>query len=154
MTAQPQNYSVTFWSVAPTNSAERLAGIPPNWPMIVSFLGTNTSVVPPAVLMTKAQLAECRATNQLAYDAYATSIGQAERTKAAANLDRIVALFGQIPTARSQMQTISTNASMTQAQAIAAVRQIANVTDGILEELQRLGPVLRQMYKPEEDQTP
>lgn len=139
-----QNFAVRLGPVAD--------GTINNWPVQVQPIGTNTSVDAPFLLMTKAQIAECIASNQPAMTSWESNKLWQANAKRDANLARIVALFQQIPAARVQMQTISTNASMTQAQAIAAVRQEANVIDGILEELQRLGPVLKQIYKPEEDE--
>lgn len=123
-----------------------------NYPAVLLPVNSTTNAPGWTTNMTVVDYTAYLASKQPVYDAAINAESNRIATMSIANSARIVALFQQIPAARVQMQTISTNTGMTQAQAIAAVRQEANVIDGILEELQRLGPVLKQIYKPEEDE--
>lgn len=69
-------------------------------------------------------------------------------------LSRIVALYNQIPAARSNMTFISNTGLTNTATLSAAIKLQAQVVDGVLEELQRIGPILQQMYQPDLDATP
>jgi len=148
LTLSAQNFGVTFYA---TNSPEVLAGMPKFYPKIIESLGTNTVVVPPAVLMTGPQVQDCFMTNHIAYEAYSN---QREMIRTNANIARIIQLFAQIPAARAQMTNIQTSTISSVAAASTAIKTSANVINGILEELQRLGPMLKDLYRPESDETP
>lgn len=123
-----------------------------NWPVQVQPIGTNTTVASPFLLMTQAQISECMASNQPAMTAWESNKLWQANAKRDANLARIVALFNQIPSARSNAAFIQSTGLTNVATISAAVKMEANILEGILEELQRLGPVLKQIYKPEEDE--
>lgn len=123
-----------------------------NWPVQVQPIGTNKTVASPFLLMTKAHIAECMASNQPAMAAWESNKTWQTNAKRDANLARIVALFNQIPAARSNATFIQSTSLTNVATISAAVKMEANILDGILEELQRLGPVLKQIYRPEEDE--
>lgn len=163
MMAEGQNFGVTFFA---TNSAEVLSGMPRWWiaPAKCRALGTNTAVVPPEVLMTWQQVRDCTSTNQAAYDAWRAS----QRAPLDANLARIQQLYTQIDQGRTlcsniDQTTATIEASLasgtnTQAQVVVRIRQLNGavhdhntINAGVLELLQRLGPVLRGIYRPEED---
>lgn len=141
-----QDYSVCFYG--PGNPD----GLPEFWPKTVQPGATNL----PAgfVAMTQAALDDCIATNKPAYTAWQSNRVYVAQAKISANLARIVELFQQIPTGRASM-TNTMNATISNvSQASTHIKTMANVLDKILEELQRLGPVLKDIYRPESDSTP
>lgn len=160
-----QNFGVTFYA---TNSVEVLAGMPKFYPKSIDVLGTNTFVTPPAVLMTGPQLQDCFRTNQSAYDSYSDSVA---KVRTNANLARLIFIYSLIPTGRTicsndlassaTIEASLASGTNSQSQVVTRMRQLNNtvndalvIENQILELLQRLGPVLKSMYRPEEDTTP
>ena len=127
-------------------------GLPEYWPQVIQHDATNA----PAgfVLLTQAQLDEIISTNQPAYNLWESNRAYIAQAKLDANLARIVELFQQIPAGRTSMTNIMNATISNVAQASTHIKTLANVMDKILEELQRLGPVLKEAYKPETDNTP
>lgn len=157
-----QNVAVRFYGSNPD-------GLPANWPVQVQPCGTNTSVAGFSV-MTQAELNAIISTNRAAYTAWESNKIFAAQAKLNENMTRLLTLYNQIPKARTwTASTLTTctniDASLasgtnSNAQIIARVRQInaeaatqARIQAGILELLQRLGPVLRDMYRADNDDT-
>ena len=146
LSVQAQTISVKFYG-SETNA--ETYGIPYYWPAQV-----QPGTIAGFVLMTQAQLDGIIATNQAAYTAWESNKTYVAKAALDANLARLVVLFNQIPAARTQMTNIQNSTIGNVAAASTAIKTQANVINGILEELQRLGPVLKQIYKPDEDTTP
>lgn len=146
---------------------ENTNGYPVFWPVETRALGTNQGPVNAGeTLMNWAAVRQCIETNRAAFQS-----AEAEKTSAQnANIARLVALYNQIPTARTwSASTLTTctniesslvSGTNTTPQVVARIRQInaevatqARINAGVLELLQRLGPVLRTMYQAENDDT-
>lgn len=116
--------------------------------------------------MNWAAVRQCIATNKPTFD----TAEAAKRTVANTNSIKLQSLYEFIPKARvwtaSTLTTVTNiEASLASgtnntAQLVLRIRQLngevnqqARINAGVLELLQRLGPVLREMYKPETDRT-
>lgn len=143
LTLHAQSVAVKFYG---TNNA---AGLPPFWPQVVQ---PGTNAPNGFVLLTQAQLNNIVATNQPAYTAWESNKSYVAKAKLDANITRLLQLYDGIATARTTLRGFAdaTN-TLSTAQLTTAVRQMADYQEKIMEFLQRLGPVLKSIYKPEED---
>lgn len=137
------NYAVQFYGVN-TN------GYPYYWPK------ANMNVVDSApdgwVFFSKLDYDTLIATNRSAMT-LAKSNRQWQATQViTANSARLLLLYDGIQDARTQLRNFAnaTN-SLTVSQLTVATREIANYEEKLMEFIQRLGPVLKAIYKAEED---
>ena len=146
LTSGAQNFSVRLGPVAD--------GTIQNWPVQVQPIGESTTVTAPFILMSKAQLDNCFATNAAAYTSWERNKTYQAKAALNASIARLLVLYDGIPAARTELRTFAnaTN-TLTTAQLTVAVRKMADYQEKIMEFLQRLGPVLKSMYRPEEDTT-
>lgn len=122
-----------------------------NWPAAVHNL--NTVPTPDYDVRTNlVWLASVQAPQWSIYNAGFSNDQVLAATKANANLAKIVSLFNQIPSARGTIQNVATNANA--GNAVAGLKQVAGIMDGVLEMFQRLLPELRDQYDGSRDQTP
>lgn len=166
LTASAQNALVRYY---PDNAP--FTGLT-NWPKVVALCSNNAAVPQgwDAVVSTNS-LASAVAAKQATYDAGAAAVQTVQDNASRVNLARLLALYNQIPNGRTlvanDQTTLGTieaslaSATNTQAQVVIRVRQLNNVANdlatvqaNILELLQRLGPVLQTLYRPEQDTTP
>lgn len=140
-----QTLSVKFHGAGNTN------GLPAYWPAYTQLgnLGAGWTV------MDKATLENIISTNQAAYNSWESNKTYAARAALDANIQKLLDLYSLIPTARSNLTAAATATNtLTTTQLTAQFRQACLYQEKTLELLQRLGPVLKSMYGPEDDQTP
>lgn len=127
-------------------------GLPDNWPQIVQPLADGAQVPAGYTAMTQAQVDALKSANQAAYDAAVAAKAASDKAALDANMARLLALYAQIPGARATLSGFANGTNtLTLAQLTTATRQMAGYMDATLELLQRLGPVLKSIYKPEQD---
>jgi hypothetical protein len=123
----------------PTNSIERLNGVPLMLPAATRTfpIGTNTVVVPPAVLLNAADFKAAVATNQAGWIACQQSIKAAEDAPNIAARNALLNLFDDFA-AYEQFCQVS---NPSPAQVAVEVRKLNGA-------MLRLRPVLRDIYDP------
>lgn len=153
-TAHAQQLSVRFYGPA------NLVGLPDFWPKEVV---PGMDIRPGFVQLTTPQLSAIVATNQAAYTAWESNHVFSAKSEKEANIARLFQLYAGIPNARTQfivgvnlLATVDgslASGTNTQAQVVGRLRQVVAVEteaigylDNIAEILDRLGPLLKDMY--------
>jgi hypothetical protein len=161
--AYPQRLLVQFY----TNDA---SGIPNGWPRTVSETDKTNIASGWHANYSVSEYLSYRSSMQAQHNAWVSNSALATSIVTSNNLARLMDLHSTIPTGR----TITSNAAVTiatiegslasgtnsQAQVVTRIRQLNGVMENlraieanILEYLQRLGPVLKDLYRPENDET-
>lgn len=123
-----------------------------NYPSEIRAVSFTTNAPGWNTNMTFAQYDLLRSASVPIYESGASNEAYTAELALKQNTDRLVQLYAGIPSARATINSFSnaTN-TMTTAQLTAATRQLAGYTEKLMEFIQRLGPVLKEMYKPEDD---
>lgn len=107
-----------------------------------------------ATNMTLAAYAAHRAALEPIYRAAESNAQATAKAALDANVARLKQLYDGIPDARTTLRNFANGTNtLTNPQRDAALRQSADYTEKLMEFIQRLGPVLKAQYRPEEDTT-
>ena len=157
-----QNILVLFYT-----DNQPLTGLT-NWPLRTKDVSFSTNAPGWSTNMTKVDYEAYRAARLPLYNAAESNMLYQQKVALDANIARLLVLHAQIPAGRTitsnDVATLATvEASLaagtnTTAQTVIRIRQLNGVVEdlrqiqaGILEYLQRLGPVLKDLYKPDID---
>jgi hypothetical protein len=158
--ASGQNFAIKTGADLDPNSWERTNGIGLHVPVEFRSIGTSTNapigfsvaLTPLGVeTYTNTWASEISSWKNFVENYRSNQVWIAKRDSDV-NLARLIELYQQIPTARATIYNFATNTSnLTTAQLTTATRQLANYVEKEMEFIQRLGPLLKSLYKPEQD---
>lgn len=125
-----------------------------NYPAVTQPVSWSTNTIGWNTNMTLAAYAAYKDSFSAQYAAGESNATYQAQAALNANVARLLTLYNGIPSARTQLRSFANGTNtLTTAQLTTATRQLADYTEKLMEFIQRLGPVLKEIYKPEQDST-